>query len=89
MPTYDIEQYEIHSQLYRVEAGSEALAIKKLFDGCAVPVDNGLEYIEVANDLGLPSDTYPKIARELAKLGFSTEDVIPSIRDITETLRSA
>ena len=75
--------------MYRVEAGSEAVAIKKLFDGSSVPVDNGLEYIEVANDLGLPSDTYPKIARELAKLGFSTEDVIPSIRDITETLRSA
>jgi len=86
MPKYLIEQYELHAQSYRVEADSEAQAIKKLLDGCAVPVDNSLEYIEVADDLGLPSDTYPKIARELAKLGVSTGDVIPSIRDITETL---
>ncbi|MDZ4821420.1 MAG: hypothetical protein SGJ20_20855, partial [Planctomycetota bacterium] len=52
MPTYKIEQYEINSLLYRVEAETEALAIKKLLDGCAEPVDNGLEYTEVADDLG-------------------------------------
>ena len=46
-------------------------------------VDNGCEYIEVADDLGLPADTYPDLAKELAKLGIATDDVIPSIRDIT------
>ncbi|MCE9553068.1 MAG: hypothetical protein K8T91_06775 [Planctomycetes bacterium] len=84
MPRYLIEQYEIHSQSFRVDAENEALAIKKLFDGQAQPEDNGLEYIEVANDLGLPADTYPDLAKELRELGIDTDDVIPSIRDIIE-----
>ena len=33
MPTYEIEQYELHTMKYRVEASNEAEAIKKLFDG--------------------------------------------------------
>lgn len=83
MPTYLVEQYEIHAQSYHVEADSEAQAVKKVLDGQAQPVDNGCEYIEVADDLGLPADTYPDLAKELAKLGVATDDVIPSIRDIT------
>ena len=31
MPVYDIEQYEVHAQTYRVEAESAAHAIKKVF----------------------------------------------------------
>ena len=31
MPTFEIEQYEVHAQKYRVEADSEAEAIKMLF----------------------------------------------------------
>ncbi|MCE9552600.1 MAG: hypothetical protein K8T91_04380 [Planctomycetes bacterium] len=84
MPKYLIEQYEIHSQSFRVEAENEAHAIKKLFDRQAQPEDNGLEYIEVANDLGLPADTYPDLAKALREHGIDTDDVIPSIRDITE-----
>ncbi len=30
VPTYQIEQYELHVMKYRVEAGSEAEAIDKL-----------------------------------------------------------
>jgi hypothetical protein len=33
MPTYEIEQYELHVQKYRVEADDEADAIAKLFQG--------------------------------------------------------
>ena len=31
MPTFEIEQYELHAQTYRIEAASEAEAIKRLF----------------------------------------------------------
>ena len=83
MPKFEIEQYEIHTQRYRVEADSEAEAVKRLFDDEASAVDNGLEYIEVAEDVGLPVEEYRELADELRKLGESIgEDVIPSIRAI-------
>ena len=83
MPTFVIEQYEIHTQTYRVEASSEAEAIKILFDGQAVPVDNGLEFIEVCEDLGLPADEHRELADQLRTLGVSVgEDVIESIGSV-------
>ena len=83
MPTFVIEQYEIHTQTYRVEANSEAEAIKKLFDGEADAVDNGLEYVEVCEDLGLPADDHGELVRELRSLGVSVgEDFIESIGNI-------
>ena len=83
MPTYEIEQYEIHTMKYRVEASSEAEAIKMLFDGEAVPVDNGLDFIEIAEDLGLPAEEHRELADDLRKLGVSVgEHVIASIRSV-------
>jgi len=85
MPTFKIEQYELHTQTYRVQAESEAEAIAKLFNGEADAVDGGLEYIEVAEDLGLPIDEYRDLAEALRALGVSVdEDVIPSIRSISK-----
>jgi len=81
--TYEIEQYELHTMKYRVEAATEAEAIAKLFDGEGEPVCNGLEYIEVAEDFGLPADEHADLAEALQKLGISVGDtVIPSIRSI-------
>ena len=83
MPTYEIEQYEVHTMKYRVEASNEAEAIKMLFDGQAVPVDNGLEFIEVCEDLCLPADEHRELADQLRTLGVSVgEDVIESIGSI-------
>lgn len=83
MPTFEIEQYELHTMKYRVEAHSEAEAIKKLLDGEADPVDNSLEYIEVADDFGMPVDENRELADELHELGVPVgEHVIPSIRSI-------
>ena len=83
--TYEIEQYELHTMKYRVEATTEAEAIAKLFQGEAEPVCQGMEYIEVAEDFGLPTDEYPELAEALRKLGVSVGDtVIPSIRSIEE-----
>jgi hypothetical protein len=85
MPKYEIEQYEIYVSKYRVEANSEADAIQKLFDGENEPVDDSLEYVEVAEDIGLPVDEYRELAEELRALGVSVgHDVIPSIRSIEE-----
>ena len=83
MPNYEIEQYELHTMKYRVEASNEAEAIKKLFAGEADPMDNGIEYIEVCEDLGLPADEHRELADQLRSLGVSVgEHVIPSIRSI-------
>lgn len=83
MPTFEIEQYEIHVQTYRVEADSEANAIVKLLDGEAEPVDGSLDFIEVAEDVGLPVDDHRGLADELRGLGVPVDEhVIPSIRSI-------
>ena len=84
MPTFQIEQYELHATTYRVEANSEAEAIDKLFEGEGEIVDGSQIYIEVADDFGLPADEYPDLVRELAALGVTTGDLIPSVRSIEE-----
>jgi len=82
MPTFEVEQYELHCMKYRVEANNEADAVVKLLDGLAMPVDNGLEYIEVADDFGLPADEYRDLADTLREQGVPVDAVIPSIRSI-------
>ena len=83
MPTYIVEQFELHAASYRVEAGSEAEAIGKLFAGQAEPVDGSQVFIQVEDDYGLPADDYPDLVRELNKLNVTgIDDVIPSIRSI-------
>ena len=80
--TYEIEQYELHTMKYRVEAATEAEAIAKLFQGEGEAVDNSLEYIEVAEDFGLPADEYPDLAGALREQSIWVDAVIPSIRSI-------
>ena len=85
MPVYSIEQYELHVMKYRIEAAGEAEAIVKLLDGEAEPVDGSLEYIEVAEDCGLPVDEFRELAEELRQLGVPVDEhIIPSIRSIEE-----
>ena len=81
--TFEIEQYELHTMKYRVEAANEAEAIAKLFQGEGEAVCDSLEYIEVAEDFGLPVDEHLDLAEALQKLGVTVgEAVIPSIRSI-------
>ena len=83
MPTFEIQEYELHIMKYRVDADSEAEAIAKLFNGDADPVDDSLEFIEVAEDCGLPVDEHREIADQLRAMGVSVDEaVIPSIRTI-------
>ena len=77
MPKYEIEQYELHVMRYRVEADSEAQAIVKLFQGEAEPVEQSQEYIEIADDYGLPADehgnsptSFGRLAHRSGRLSF-------------------
>lgn len=83
MPTFEIEQYEVHSTKYRIEADDVAQAIVKLFDGEGDPVDDSLEYIEIAYENGLWADDHRKLAEDLRSHGLPVEEVIPSIRSIS------
>ena len=83
MPTYDIEQFELHCMTFRVEAESETEAVVRLLDGEAQPVEQSQEYIEVAQDYGMPADDFPALARILKRRGMNVgKDIIPSIRSI-------
>jgi hypothetical protein len=82
MPTFQIEQYELHVIKYRVTARTEAQAIAKVLGGLAEPVDGSLEYVEVAEDFGMPADDDQQLARQLGKLGVQVDDVIPNIRSV-------
>lgn len=85
MPLYEIEQYELHTSKFRVEAADEAEAIVKLLDGEATSIDNSQSFIEVAEDFGLPVDEHRDLAKQLVKLGVPVgEHVIPSIRSVEE-----
>jgi type III secretion system FlhB-like substrate exporter len=85
MPTYEIEQYELHAMKYQVEAEDEAHAIAKLLNGEADPVDNSLDFIEVADDYGLPVDENRELAEQLRERGIAVgDDIIPSVRSIEE-----
>jgi hypothetical protein len=82
MSTFEIEQYELHTQKYRVEAANEAEAIKNLFAGEGEAVDGGLEYIELAEEFGLPADLHRELADALRADSITVMEVIPSIRSI-------
>jgi hypothetical protein len=87
MPTFEIEQFELHAMKYRVEAANEAEAIHKLFDGEAEPVEQSQDYIEVAEDFGLPAEEHRELAEALRNQGITVDEVIPSIRSIHEVRR--
>ena len=86
MPTYEIERFELHATKYQVEAPNEAEAIAKLFQGESEPVCQSREFIEIAEDFGLPVDEYRELAEALRKLGVmrGKDEIIPSIRSIEE-----
>ena len=85
MPIFEIEQYELHSTKYRTEAKDQADAIARLLNGEAEPIDDSLEYIEVADDYGMPVDQNRDLVDQLRNLGIVIgDDIIGSIRTITE-----
>ena len=85
MPVFRIEQYELHTQTYSVEADSEAEAISKMLDGNGEPVDDSQAFIEVAEERGMAVENHRQLADQLRALGVSVgESVVPSIRTIAK-----
>lgn len=83
MPVFRIEQYELHTHAYSVEADSEAEAIRKLLDGNGEPVDDSQEFVEVAEERGMAVENHRQLAEQLRALGVPvTRTMIPSIRSI-------
>ena len=84
MPIYEIEQYELHVMKYRVEGDDEADAIAKLYKGQADPIDNSLEFVEIAEDQGMSVFGEEDLAAQLWDRGIidSSDTVIPSIRTV-------
>lgn len=81
MPVYKIERFELHAMTYRVKAKNEADAIVRMLAGQGDAVDNGLDFIEVADDRGLSVDENRELADQLKARGISLGNgVIPSIR---------
>jgi len=85
MPVFRIEQYELHSQTYFVEADSEADAISNLLDGNGEPMDDSQEFVEVAEERGMAVENHRQLVDQLRALGVSVgESVVPSIRAIAK-----
>ena len=83
MPRFGIEQYEIHTVRFEVDARNQADAIAKLFGGQATLIDDSDELIGICEDLGMPIALHQSLAKRLRKLGVAVgEDVIPSIRSV-------
>ena len=85
MPTFEIEQFELHTMKYRTHADSVAEAIAKLLRGDAKVMGGGLEYIDIAENDGLPVNQLPELAAQLKARGVMISgQVIPSIRSVRE-----
>ena len=87
MPTFRVEQYELHAASYIVEAKDRAEAILKVLNGQAKIDDDGLEYVEVAEDYYQPALSLTE--EETAKLRrkghpVNEDDGVPSIRSVEE-----
>ena len=86
MPVFRIEQYEIHVQGYNVTADDEADAIHRLLLGEGDPIDNSLEFVEIADDHGMLVSENRDLSDQLFDQGLihSDDRVIPSIRCVEE-----
>lgn len=85
MPTFRVEQYELHAACYTVEAKDRAEAILKVLTGKADMNDAGLDYVEVADDyyqaaLGLTEEEATKLQRKGHPA--NEDDGVPSIRSV-------
>ena len=81
MPVFKIEQFELHSLTYRIEAADVAEAIVKVLDGEAEPVEQTHNF-DIADDYGLPADDHRELADALRTQGVPVDSVIPSIHGI-------
>lgn len=69
---YEIEQYEIHVQKYRVEADNAAAAIAQLRNGQADLVEGGSDYSGICEFDGLRVHEHPRARRCIAVAGCAS-----------------
>jgi hypothetical protein len=86
MGVYELERYELYVKRYHVHSDSELDAVLRLYHGEAEPVDGPMEFVEVANNDGLPVAEALDLAAQLLEVGAieNFDIVIPSIRSIRE-----
>ena len=83
MPTFEIQQYELHILTHVVTADDETDALARFFQG-----DEGeavsFEFVGIANDYGISVDENRDLVDRLLDRGIikSGETIIPSIRSV-------
>lgn len=83
MPTFEIEQYELHILTHVVTADDQADALVKFFQG-----DEGeavsFEFVGIANDYGISVEENRDLVDRLLDRGIikSGDTIIPSIRSV-------
>ena len=87
MPEFEIEQYELHAQKYRVEAENMEEAMRIFFETGGEAVDNTLEFIEVAHDYSSPEllteEEYDSLAEDHNEW-LADDGGVTSIRGVEE-----
>lgn len=86
MPKFIVEQYEIHSQKFVVNAKDRVAAIKKVIEEAPTPKGK-TKYIELAEDCGMSSEEFTeKEVRELIDEDLLDRqgDFLPTIRSVEE-----
>lgn len=90
MPEYEIEQYELWTQTYRVTADDPVSAVLQVLHGDATPLDNSLEFVEPDDSRGLPidelgdADVQAAFAREGMQQWLTDGEIVDSIRRVVE-----
>lgn len=78
MAEYIIEQYELHAQQWSVEADSEAEALEKFLEGDASMIEDGCDYVEVADEYGMKV-TDQELIRQLHERSVIAE-IAPTVK---------
>ena len=84
MQTFRVEQYELWTQTYEIEADTPSEAIATILRGESVPADeSSFEYIELCEDRGLLVKQNQDLAKAIESHGVAVAgDVIPTIRSV-------
>jgi hypothetical protein len=85
MPKFIVEQDEVHTFKYTVEAKNRGEAIAKVLDGDGEAMDGGSEFVENADNLGMSTRKLTKEEMDsLEENGFDFSDKVESIRSVEQ-----
>lgn len=89
MPEYEVEQYELWTQTYRVTAEDAVTAVLQVLRGEATPLNDSLEFIEPEDSRGLPIDELgdyvaAAFARADCQQWLTDGEIVDSIRRVVE-----